>query len=81
VFWLQKPSILCACVREEDTGGREVVVSLDLKMHLENGRPFLGATQSPLQTAVVCPPGHSRRRRLAITAVLSLVLQTEAPNA
>jgi hypothetical protein len=23
VFWLQKPSILRACVREEDTGGRE----------------------------------------------------------
>ena len=22
-FWLQKPSILRACVREEDTGGRE----------------------------------------------------------
>jgi hypothetical protein len=25
-LWLQKPSILSVCVREEDTGGRETVV-------------------------------------------------------
>jgi hypothetical protein len=36
-FWLQKPSILRVCVREEDTGGREAVESSDLKMQLENG--------------------------------------------
>jgi hypothetical protein len=36
-FWLQKPSILRACVREEDAGGREAGAPLDLKMPLENG--------------------------------------------
>jgi hypothetical protein len=35
-FWLQKPSILRACVREEDAGGREAGAPLDLKMQLEN---------------------------------------------
>ncbi len=34
----QKPSILRACVREEDAGGREAGAPLDLKMPLENGR-------------------------------------------
>ena len=29
-----------------------------------------GARRPPLPTAVVCPPGRRRRRRLAITAVL-----------
>ena len=28
----------------------------------------MGARRPPLPTAVVCPPGHSRRLRLAITA-------------
>jgi hypothetical protein len=37
-FWLQKPSILRACVREEDAGGREAGAPLDLKMQSENGR-------------------------------------------
>ena len=36
-FWLQKPSILRVCVREEDAGGREAGASSDLKMQLENG--------------------------------------------
>jgi hypothetical protein len=36
--WLQKPSILRACVREEDAGGREAGAPLDLKMPLGNGR-------------------------------------------
>ena len=36
-FWLQKPSILRACVREEDAGGREAGSTWDLKMPLENG--------------------------------------------
>jgi hypothetical protein len=30
----------------------------------------IGARRLPLPTAVVCPPGRRRRRRLAITAVL-----------
>ena len=30
VFWLQKPSVLRACVREEDTGGREAGAPFDL---------------------------------------------------
>jgi hypothetical protein len=89
-FWLQKPSILRACVREEDAGGREAGAPLDLKMQLENGRADervsrgqaseravcvceavsveMGARRPPLPTAVVCPPGRRRRRRLAITA-------------
>jgi hypothetical protein len=33
-FWLQKPSILRACVREEDAGGREAGAPLDLKQDL-----------------------------------------------
>ena len=37
-FWLQKPSILHVCVREEDAGGREAGSPSDLKMLLENGR-------------------------------------------
>jgi hypothetical protein len=37
VFWLQKPSILRVCVREEDAGGRETGAPSDLKMQLENG--------------------------------------------
>jgi hypothetical protein len=35
VFWLQKPSILCACVREEDACGREAGAISDLRMQLE----------------------------------------------
>jgi hypothetical protein len=91
-FWLQKPSILRACVREEDAGGREAGAPLDLKMPLENGRADervsrgqaseravcvceavsveMGARRPPLPTAVVCPPGRRRRRRLAITDLL-----------
>ena len=95
MFWLQKPSILRACVREEDAGGREAGAPLDLKMPLENGRADKrvsrgqaseravcvceavsvekGARRPPLPTAVVCPPGRRRRRRLGvfITAVPS----------
>jgi hypothetical protein len=41
-FWLQKQSILLACVREEDAGGREAGAPLDLKMPLENGRVTKG---------------------------------------
>ena len=37
-IWLQKPSILRVCVREEDAGGREAGAPSDLKMQLENGR-------------------------------------------
>jgi hypothetical protein len=33
----------------------------------------MGARRPPLQTAVVCPPGRRRRRRLAITAVSALL--------
>jgi hypothetical protein len=91
-FWLQKPSILCVCVREEDARGREAGAPLDLKMQLENGRTDervsrgqeieravcvcevvsveKGARCPPLPTAVVCPPGRRRRRRLAKTAGL-----------
>jgi hypothetical protein len=36
-FWVQKPSILRVCVREEDAGGREAGAPSDLKMPLENG--------------------------------------------
>jgi hypothetical protein len=89
-FWLQKPSILRACVREEDAGGREAGAPLDLKIPLENGRADERVSRGqaseravcvceavsvemggrpPLPTAVVCPPGRRRRRRLAITAV------------
>ena len=89
-FWLQKPSILRACVREEDAEGREAGAPLDLKMLLENGRADervsrgqaseravcvcgavsveKGARRPSLPTAVMCPPGRRRRRRLAITA-------------
>ena len=38
LFWLQKPSILRACAREEDAGEREAGAPLDLKMPLESGR-------------------------------------------
>ncbi len=38
IFWLQKPSILRACVKEEDAGGRDADAPWDLKMPLENGR-------------------------------------------
>jgi hypothetical protein len=87
---LQKPSILRACVRKEDAGGREAGASVDLKMPLENraadervsrgqaSERAVGVcesvsvekgTHSPqLQTAIVCPPGRSRLRSLAITA-------------
>jgi hypothetical protein len=34
----------------------------------------MGARRPPLPTAVVCPPGPHRRRRLAITAVAPLVV-------
>ena len=37
-LWLQKQSILRACVREEDTGGRKAGAPSDLKLPLENGR-------------------------------------------
>ncbi len=97
-FWLQKPSILRARVREEDAGVREEGAPLDLKMPLENGRANervsrgqaseravcvceavsveKGSRRPPLPTAVVCPPGRRRRRRLAITAVLGLRMRS-----
>jgi hypothetical protein len=84
-------------VREEDTGGRETVAPLDLKMQLEDRRADervsrgqasersvcvceavsveMGARHPPLQMAVVCPPGCHSCRRLAITAVFSVVFR------
>jgi hypothetical protein len=60
VFWLQKPSILRACVREEDAGGREAGAPSDLKMPLENGRADERVSRGQA--------GGRRRLRLAITA-------------
>jgi hypothetical protein len=53
-FWLQKPSILRACVREEDTGGREADAPLDLKMQLENGRADERVSRGQASERAVC---------------------------
>jgi hypothetical protein len=53
-FWLQKPSILRACVREEDAGGREAGAPLDLKMPLENGRADERVSQASERAVCVC---------------------------
>ena len=50
-FWLQKPSILRACVREEDTGGRDAG---DLKMPLENGRADERVSRGQASERAVC---------------------------
>jgi hypothetical protein len=54
VFWLQKPSILSACVREEDAGGREEGAPLDLKMQLENGRSDERVSRGQSSEQAVC---------------------------
>ena len=54
MFWLQKPSILCACVREEDEGGREVGPTLDLKMQLENGHVDKRVSRGQAINRLVC---------------------------
>ena len=53
-FWLQKPSILRACVREEDAGGSEAGVPLDLKMQLENGRAEERVSRGQASNRAVC---------------------------
>jgi hypothetical protein len=53
-FWLQKPSILRACVREEDAGGREAGAPLDLKMPLENGRADERVSRGQASERAVC---------------------------
>jgi hypothetical protein len=53
-FWLQKPSILSVCVREEDVGGREEVVTSDLKMWLENGRADERVSRGQASERAVC---------------------------
>ena len=53
-FWLQKPSILRACVREEDAGGREAGAPWDLKMPLENGRADERVSRGQASERAVC---------------------------
>ena len=53
-FWLQKPSIRCACVRQEDAGGREAGAPLDLKMPLENGRADERVSRGQASERAVC---------------------------
>jgi hypothetical protein len=53
-FGLQKPSILRACVREEDAGGREADAPLDLKMPLENGRADERVSRGQASERAVC---------------------------
>jgi hypothetical protein len=53
-FWMQKPSILRACVREEDAGGREAGAPLDLKMQLENGRADERVSRGQASERAVC---------------------------
>jgi hypothetical protein len=53
-FWLQKPSILRACVREEDSGGREAGAPLDLKMPLENGLADERVSRGQASERAVC---------------------------
>jgi hypothetical protein len=53
-FWLQKPSILRVCVREEDAGGREAVAPSDLKMQLENGRVDERVSRGQASERAVC---------------------------
>ncbi len=54
VFWLQKPSIVRVCVREEDAGGREAVATSDLKMQLENGRADKRVSRGQASDQPVC---------------------------
>jgi hypothetical protein len=54
VFWLQKPSILRACVREEDAGGMEAGAPLDPKMPLENGRADERVSRGQASERAVC---------------------------
>jgi hypothetical protein len=51
---LQKPSILRACVREEDEGGREAGAPLDLKMQLENGHADERVSRGQASERAVC---------------------------
>ena len=54
---MQKPSILRACVREEDAedaGGREAGAPLDLKMPLENGRADERVSRGQASERAVC---------------------------
>ena len=53
-FCLQKPSVLRACVREEDAGGREAGAPLDLKMPLENGRAEERVSRGQASERAVC---------------------------
>jgi hypothetical protein len=53
-FWLQKPSMLRACVREEDAGEREAGAPLDLKMPLENGRADERVSRGQASERAVC---------------------------
>jgi hypothetical protein len=47
-------SILRACVREEDAGGREAGSPLDLKMPLENGRADERVSRGQANERSVC---------------------------
>ena len=53
-FWLQKPSILRVCVREEDALEREAGVPSDLKMPLENGRVDERVSRGQASERAVC---------------------------
>ena len=57
MFWLQKPSILRACVREEDAGGMEAGAPLDPKMPLENGRADERVSRGQVSERAVCVCG------------------------
>jgi hypothetical protein len=84
-FWLQKPSILRACVREEDTGGREVclkkVVSSTTASHsaksqkiskksLTNLTPFSVCTTPGVCTVMFLSPTFPRTRECRAREVL-----------
>ena len=51
---MQKPSILRACVREEDAGGREAGAPWDLEMPLENGRADERVRRGQASERAVC---------------------------
>ena len=51
---MQKPSILRACVREEDAGGRDAGAPWDLKMPLENGRADERVSRGQASERAVC---------------------------
>ena len=63
-FWLQKPSVLRVCVREEDAGERKAIsvrlskhplmVRTFLKVHMELGSYFLFLQEQIKDIIIIC---------------------------